>query len=119
MPFPDLSLEDAERTFDAPWQAQIFALVIKLHEDGHFTWPAFSERLAAVIRHHEDQGIERNYYQNWHDAAVSLLSERGLIERDDLDDSVQAVIAHQASDHGHEPHKTPIAIAPAALGDLP
>ncbi len=25
--------------FDEPWEARAFAIVVKLFEDGHYTWP--------------------------------------------------------------------------------
>jgi nitrile hydratase accessory protein len=35
--------------FDQPWQAQIFALVVRLHEQGLFSWPEWSATLGQVL----------------------------------------------------------------------
>ena len=35
---PSLPREDGEPVFAEPWQAQAFALAVRLSADGHFTW---------------------------------------------------------------------------------
>ncbi|HBR38100.1 MAG TPA: nitrile hydratase accessory protein, partial [Sulfitobacter pontiacus] len=35
---PDIALSDDEPVFDAPWQAQAFAMAVSLHQSGAFTW---------------------------------------------------------------------------------
>jgi len=41
-------LRDAEGpAFREPWEARAFAMVIKLHEAGLFTWPEWAETLGA------------------------------------------------------------------------
>ena len=35
---PQLPREKGEPMFAEPWQAQAFALAVKLSEQGHFTW---------------------------------------------------------------------------------
>ena len=37
------------KPFDAPWQAQAFALVVALHERGVFTWAEWAETLGAAV----------------------------------------------------------------------
>lgn len=37
------------QVFDQPWQAQIFALVVGLHERGAFSWPEWSQTLGEVL----------------------------------------------------------------------
>lgn len=39
----------ASVVFEAPWQAQIFALVVQLNERGVFRWPEWSATLGEVI----------------------------------------------------------------------
>lgn len=102
-----------ERHFEAPWQAMIFALIIKMHEDGRFEWSEFADCLAAVISQYEQQGIERDYYANWLEAALRLLSEKRLITERSLLDNIQGVEHHRAHDHGHKAQTKPIAIDPA------
>ena len=40
---------DAEGpVFREPWEAQAFAMTVKLHEAGHFTWPEWAAVLARL-----------------------------------------------------------------------
>ena len=66
--------------FDAPWQAQIFAMVVALHERGLFPWQAFQslliETIADAAQH--EQGAEF-YYRHWLRAAERLLHRLDLV----------------------------------------
>ena len=42
--------DDEGPVFKEPWEAQAFALTLKLHEAGHFTWVEWAETLGAEIR---------------------------------------------------------------------
>ena len=51
-PFPELpSLPHDENgpVFAEPWQAQAFALAVRLSSQGHFTWKEWAEALAAEL----------------------------------------------------------------------
>ena len=49
-----------EPVFNEPWEAQAFAMVVKLHEQGAFTWTEWAETLGAEIK-----SVERPYYESW------------------------------------------------------
>ena len=54
--------------FAEPWQAQAFALAVKLSEQGHFTWKEWAAALAdelkaAASRGEPDDGS--HYYDHW------------------------------------------------------
>ena len=54
--------------FAEPWQAQAFALAVRLSEAGFFTWREWADELAAVlhdaaIREPLDDGS--HYYDHW------------------------------------------------------
>lgn len=106
---PILAAPEPPRPFAAPWEAVIFAIVVKLHEAGHFAWSEFADALSAQIHAHP----ERSYYQCWNDAAVTLLGARGLVEEASLLDQAVAVERFRASDHHHVARLDPIAVAPA------
>ena len=42
-------LHAASVAFEQPWQAQIFALVVQLHQRGVFSWPEWSATLGDVL----------------------------------------------------------------------
>ena len=47
---PALPRDDAGPVFKAPWEAQAFAMTVKLHERGVFTWREWAAALAAEFR---------------------------------------------------------------------
>lgn len=104
---PDL---DQPRAFAAPWEAQIFAIVVKLHEAGLFAWAEFAERLSAHVHAHPDEA----YYHCWAEAAIDLFRDKGLVEEAELLEQARAVIRFRAQDHNHVARTTPIAIARAS-----
>lgn len=58
-----------ERPFAAPWEAQIFALTVKLNEAGVFSWSEWTAVLGAELA----AAPERPYYESWL-AAVEKIS---------------------------------------------
>ena len=69
--------------FAEPWQAQAFALTLKLHEGGAFTWPEWAAVLSAELaRDPHDDGSR--YYEHWVAALESLVTERSLAAPSDL-----------------------------------
>ena len=75
--------DDDGPVFPEPWQAQAFALAVKLHEAGHFTWKEWSEALGAEIaaarqRGEGDDGSR--YYDHWLAALEGLMAAKGLLE---------------------------------------
>ena len=69
--------------FAEPWQAQAFALAVKLSEQGHFTWQEWATALAdelraAVGRGEPDDGSR--YYNHWLAALERLVTAKGLAD---------------------------------------
>lgn len=68
--------------FAEPWQAQAFALAIKLSEQGYFTWnewsAALSNELAAASR--GEPGDGSRYYHHWLAALERLVTAKGLVD---------------------------------------
>ena len=61
---PNLPCDEDGPVFAEPWQAQAFALAVKLSEQGHFTWKewaaALADELEAAARRDEpDDGSRR------------------------------------------------------------
>ena len=80
---PD-EMRDAEGpVFEAPWEAQAFALTLALHERGEFTWKEWAEALAAVIAEVRQRGepdTGAHYYRHWLTALERLASRKGLVD---------------------------------------
>jgi nitrile hydratase accessory protein len=61
--------------FAAPWEAQAFAMAVKLGEAGIFQWSEWAETLGAELRAHP----ERPYYESWLAALESLVQSKGVM----------------------------------------
>lgn len=92
-----------EHPFDAPWQAQAFALTLALHKQGLFTWVEWTAALSDALGADAQDGAM--YYQCWVFALERLIDQKtGTTE------AQRANLAHawrraaQATPHG-EPIK--------------
>lgn len=105
---PRLPRDDGEPVFAEPWQAQAFALAVKLSEQGHFTWKEWAAALAdelkaAAIRGEPDLDGSR-YYHHWLAALERLVTEKGLADQAALADRKDA----WADAYRHTPHGKPV-----------
>lgn len=69
-------------TFSEPWQAQAFALVLALHEQGLFAWSEWTEYLTAAIADARgeaavDTDLGTVYYEHWLAALERLAQDKG------------------------------------------
>ncbi|WP_296599554.1 nitrile hydratase accessory protein [Phenylobacterium sp.] len=63
--------------FAEPWQAQAFAITLKLHEQGVFTWSEWAQALSVELaRDPADDGSR--YYEHWVAALELLANDRRL-----------------------------------------
>jgi nitrile hydratase accessory protein len=79
---PAIPRDDDGPVFAEPWEAQAFAMAVKLHQAGHFTWKEWADRLAAEIaaaRAAGDPDLGRTYYHHWLAALEGLVADRGLV----------------------------------------
>lgn len=61
--------------FAEPWEAQAFAMAVKLNEAGVFTWGEWAERLGAELKSHP----QRPYYESWLAALETLVEAKGVM----------------------------------------
>ncbi|HUI77827.1 MAG TPA: nitrile hydratase accessory protein, partial [Bryobacteraceae bacterium] len=47
---PRLPRDEGGPVFGEPWQAQAFALAVRLSAQGHFTWKEWADALAAELK---------------------------------------------------------------------
>ena len=66
---------EPEPVFAEPWEAEAFAVAVKLHEGGVFTWSEWAATLSAEIHAHP----QRRYYESWLAALESLVEAKGLM----------------------------------------
>lgn len=104
---PNLPRDDEGVVFQEPWQAQAFALAVRLSAQGHFTWTEWAESLAAELaaaaeRGEPDDGSE--YYQHWVAALEKLVTSKGLAGEPELYERKEA----WADAYRHTPHGKPV-----------
>lgn len=61
--------------FAEPWEAQAFAMAVKLNEAGVFQWTEWAEALGAELRAQPD----RPYYESWLAALERLVEAKGVL----------------------------------------
>lgn len=86
--------------FAAPWEAQVFALVVSLRESGLFTWSEWADRLGRHIRPAEapEQAAD---YGAWLATLEALLAERGVAGPESVAARTEAFLrAAEATPHG-------------------
>ena len=109
---PPLPRDEEGPVFAAPWQAQAFALAVKLSEQGHFTWKEWAAALAdelktAAGRGEPDDGSR--YYHHWVAALERLVTGKGLTDSPALADRKEA----WADAYRHTPHGQPVVLRKA------
>jgi cobaltochelatase CobN len=102
-----LPRDEAGPIFEEPWQAQAFALAVRLSAQGYFTWKEWADALAAELaaaaeRDEADDGSE--YYHHWVAALEKLVNSKGLTNKPELYERKEA----WADAYRHTPHGQPV-----------
>ncbi|WP_229597924.1 nitrile hydratase accessory protein [Roseibium aggregatum] len=94
--------EDGGPVFSAPWEARIFAMTVKAHEAGVFTWGEWAEALGAELAKDGDgSGETESYYDRWLAAFETLLTAKNVAAAGQLADLRKAWDkAAKATPHG-------------------
>ena len=103
---------DGEPVFREPWEAHAFAMAVRLHEQGVFTWPDWAATLAEEIERAQAQGdpdTGDTYYHHWLAALERLVAESGAASADEQERTRAAW--RRAADR--TPHGQPIELRPA------
>jgi nitrile hydratase accessory protein len=107
---PRLPCDAGGPVFAEPWQAQAFALAIRLSEQGHFTWKEWASALADEIAAAADRGEPDDgsrYYHHWLAALERLVAAKGLADPAALAARKQA----WAEAYRRTPHGKPVELA--------
>jgi nitrile hydratase accessory protein len=110
---PQLPRDESGPVFAEPWQAQAFAMAVKLSEQGHFTWKEWAATLAEEIkaagaRGETDDGTR--YYDYWLAALERLVAAKGLSNSAELLARKEA----WADAYRHTPHGKPVVLGAGA-----
>jgi len=112
-----LSRDADDPVFAEPWQAQAFALAVKLSEEGHFAWKEWAAALtdelrAAASRGEPDDGSR--YYHHCLAALERLVTAKGLADSADLVARKEA----WAEAYRRTPHGKPVELTTESKGGL-
>ena len=104
---PRLPRDEGGPVFAEPWQAQAFAIAVKLSDQGHFTWKEWAVALADELKSAADRGElddGSRYYQHWLAALERLVTVKGLSDPATLLARKEA----WADAYRHTPHGKPV-----------
>lgn len=103
--------------FTAPWEAQSFAIAVKLSEAGHFTWGAWVEAFSKALKTFEAQGVYdpisddgRHYYEVWLATLEQLIFDTGMLDKPTVTARHQYLIDNPVP-HAHEARREPICVS--------
>jgi len=110
---PDFYLQPRDNegpTFNEPWEAQAFGLVLALYERGLFSWEEWAMALHNAIHAAQESGdmdLGDTYYVHWLEALEGLVKEKGMANVTEL--SVRKAQWHAA--YMHTPHGLPVQLS--------
>jgi nitrile hydratase accessory protein len=107
---PQLPRDAGGPVFAEPWEAQAFALAVKLSEQGHFTWKEWAAILADELKSAADRGESDDgsrYYQHWLAALERLVTAKGLSDPATMLARKEA----WADAYRHTPHGKPVELS--------
>ncbi|MDB5873588.1 MAG: putative nitrile hydratase accessory protein [Ramlibacter sp.] len=110
-PLDGFPQDAAGPVFNAPWEAQAFAMTLMLHERGLFTWPEWAQALARQVAAAQvagDPDLGDTYYHHWLAALEHIVAEKGAGSAEEM------LRYQQAWDRAADrtPHGKPIDLAP-------
>ena len=84
---PDIPRDEEGPVFSAPWQAQAFALVVSLQEQGLFSWDEWAKQLGNCItsaREKGDPDLGNTYYDHWLVALEAITLNKGVYDTENF-----------------------------------
>jgi nitrile hydratase accessory protein len=104
---PRLPKDEGGPVFAEAWQAQAFAMAVRLSEQGHFTWKEWAAELASELKSAADRGEPddgTHYYEHWLATLERLVTRKGLTNTAALSERKDA----WADAYRHTPHGKPV-----------
>jgi nitrile hydratase accessory protein len=112
---PRLPRDEGGPVFAEPWQAQAFALAVRLSEQGFFTWKEWAATLADELKAAADRGEPDDgsrYYEHWLAALERLVTSRQLANSAELLQRKE----DWADAYRHTPHGKPVELRRGSAG---
>lgn len=111
---PSIPRDDEGPVFREPWEAQSFALTLRLYQQGLFTWNEWTETLVAEIKRAQQAGdpdTGETYYFHWLATLERIVEQKGVTDDATLGQYREAW--RRAADR--TPHGDPIVLESADL----
>jgi len=112
---PRLPRDEGGQVFAEPWQAQAFALAVRLSAQGYFTWKEWAATLADELKAAADRGEAddgSHYYEHWLAALERLVTSKRLAD----DTELLTRKEEWADAYRHTPHGKPVLLRKTAGG---
>lgn len=112
---PPLPRDEGGPVFAEPWQAQAFALAVRLSEQGYFTWKEWAATLADELKAAADRGEPDDgtrYYEHWLAALERLVTSKRLANSAELLQRKE----DWADAYRHTPHGRPVELRRGSAG---
>ncbi|WP_161951903.1 nitrile hydratase accessory protein [Sinorhizobium americanum] len=97
---------DGDPVFAEPWQAAAFAMTVRLHEQGVFSWSEWAEALSAELHKPGRKSDGSDYYDCWVAALSHLVEQLSITSGPELEALVRS---WQRAAEG-TPHGKPIVL---------
>ncbi len=110
---PLLPRDEGVPVFAESWQAQAFALAVRLSAQGYFTWKEWAAALADELKSAAERGEPDDgsrYYDHWLTALERLAAAKALTNPDEM----QARKEAWADAYRRTPHGKPVALRSAS-----
>jgi nitrile hydratase accessory protein len=92
---------EGDPVFAEPWQAEAFAMTVRLHEKGVFSWSEWAEALSHELYKPGRKADASDYFDCWVAALSRLVTELSITSWDHLDHLTQSwQRAAEATPHG-------------------
>ena len=112
---PQIPQDENGPVFDEPWQAKAFAMTVKLHEQGLFSWEEWASVLSDAIKTAQDAGdpdLGNTYYDHWLSALERLVTDKGAADHVTLEKRKE----QWRNAYLNTPHGQPIALQAGGTG---
>ena len=100
-----LPRRNGELVFAAPWESRAFGVALAMSQSGIYRLDELRDLLIEEIDHwertHGSDGDGWSYYAHWLVALERLLSQRNLLDTDEIEARMRTIARHQQDEHGH------------------
>jgi nitrile hydratase accessory protein len=110
---PPIPVDAEGPVFREPWEAQIFALVVRLHQRGVFTWVEWAQGLAAEIRAAQSRGdpdLGGTYYRHWLETLEKLMIAKGIASAESIRQREHEIELRPTGRHEHVARREPVKV---------